>query len=238
MQLEYKPDLEQTLKMWDRFWSGTNGRPIILATLPKPGCKVVEPPPYLTAFDCDFHALGHQLLAWAETHEFLGDTIPNYNLEFGPDTFASYLGCDLQLADDRYTSWSIPFVDDWDQTEIRFHKEGYWWQRTLEAFDILHDHLDGKMLIGAPTLLANLDALSALRGPQKLLFDLIDHPHQIKRALEQVCQAHSEVLAALADELADVGLYLLQIASLAGIDLEQAILAKLERNYQRNWEKD
>lgn len=43
---------------------------------------------------------------------------------------------------------------------------------------------------------------------------------------------------ALADELADVGLYLLQIASLAGIDLEQAILAKLEKNYQRKWEKE
>ena len=40
----------------------------------------------------------------------------------------------------------------------------------------------------------------------------------------------------LAEELADVGLYLLQIASLAGIDLEQAILDKLERNYQRDWE--
>jgi 8-oxo-dGTP diphosphatase len=43
---------------------------------------------------------------------------------------------------------------------------------------------------------------------------------------------------ALADELADVGLYLLQIASLAGIDLEQAILAKLEKNYQRKWGKE
>jgi NTP pyrophosphatase (non-canonical NTP hydrolase) len=39
----------------------------------------------------------------------------------------------------------------------------------------------------------------------------------------------------LADELADVALYLLQIASIAGIDLEAAILAKLERNYQRQW---
>jgi NTP pyrophosphatase (non-canonical NTP hydrolase) len=45
-------------------------------------------------------------------------------------------------------------------------------------------------------------------------------------------------LPALADELADVGLYLLQIASLAGIDLEQAILVKLEKNYQRKWEKE
>ena len=42
---------------------------------------------------------------------------------------------------------------------------------------------------------------------------------------------------ALAEELADVGLYLLQIASLAGIDLEQAILAKLDKNYHRKWDK-
>src|SRR5512138_426392 len=41
----------------------------------------------------------------------------------------------------------------------------------------------------------------------------------------------------LASELADVALYLMQIASLAGIDLERAILDKLNRNYQRNWDK-
>lgn len=43
---------------------------------------------------------------------------------------------------------------------------------------------------------------------------------------------------ALAEELADVGLYLLQLASLSGIDLEQAILHKLERNYRRTWDND
>jgi NTP pyrophosphatase (non-canonical NTP hydrolase) len=43
--------------------------------------------------------------------------------------------------------------------------------------------------------------------------------------------------AGLAAELADVTLYLLQIASVAEIDLEQAILDKLERNYQRTWDK-
>lgn len=43
---------------------------------------------------------------------------------------------------------------------------------------------------------------------------------------------------ALADELADVALYLLQIASIAEIDLEQAILNKLSRNYQRTWDKN
>ncbi len=40
----------------------------------------------------------------------------------------------------------------------------------------------------------------------------------------------------LAGELADVALYLLQLASIQGIDLEQAILDKLRRNYGRSWE--
>jgi len=40
----------------------------------------------------------------------------------------------------------------------------------------------------------------------------------------------------LAGELADVALYLLQLASLAGIDLEQAVLEKLKVNYGREWD--
>jgi GxxExxY protein len=39
----------------------------------------------------------------------------------------------------------------------------------------------------------------------------------------------------LAGELADVTLYLLQLASLAGVDLERAVLDKLQVNYQREW---
>ncbi len=38
------------------------------------------------------------------------------------------------------------------------------------------------------------------------------------------------------DELADVLLYLLQLASLAEIDLEKAVLAKLDKNYHRTWD--
>ncbi len=41
----------------------------------------------------------------------------------------------------------------------------------------------------------------------------------------------------LAEELADVALYLLQLAYLTGVDLEQAILDKLKVNYERDWSK-
>lgn len=41
----------------------------------------------------------------------------------------------------------------------------------------------------------------------------------------------------LGSELADVALYLLQLASVAGIDLEQAIVNKIKINYQREWKQ-
>lgn len=41
----------------------------------------------------------------------------------------------------------------------------------------------------------------------------------------------------LAEELADVFLYLLQIAAIANIDLETATLDKLKKNYNRSWDQ-
>ena len=42
----------------------------------------------------------------------------------------------------------------------------------------------------------------------------------------------------LESELADVALYLLQLASISEIDLEKAILAKLEINQTREWNQE
>lgn len=42
---------------------------------------------------------------------------------------------------------------------------------------------------------------------------------------------------ALPGELADVALYLLQLSSILEIDLEQAILEKLAKNYERSWDQ-
>ncbi len=41
---------------------------------------------------------------------------------------------------------------------------------------------------------------------------------------------------ALGGELADVTLYLLQLASVTGLDLERAVLDKLAVNYGRSWD--
>ncbi len=42
----------------------------------------------------------------------------------------------------------------------------------------------------------------------------------------------------LRGELADVALYLLQLASVSGIDLEKAILDKVRANWDRSWAEE
>src|SRR5688572_312446 len=42
----------------------------------------------------------------------------------------------------------------------------------------------------------------------------------------------------LASELADVMLYLLQLASISDIDLGKAVMDKLDKNYGRTWDQD
>ena len=49
-------------------------------------------------------------------------------------------------------------------------------------------------------------------------------------------QENARDKAELAGELADVALYLLQLASVTGIDLEKAILDKIEINKAREWD--
>ena len=75
------------------------------------------------------------------------------------------------------------------------------------------------------------------------------HPQTPKNLAVSLVLEASEVLeqfqwsespadpAELAGELADVLLYLLQIASLSGIDLGEAVMEKLKVNYGRRWEK-
>jgi hypothetical protein len=175
---------------------------MLLAVLPRPGVEPVDKPPYTSGASGDFGPIVDQLLRWVDSHEFLGDAIPFYYMEFGPDHFASLLGAELRFPPDApRTSWAVPFVEDWDAEELRFRPECRWWERTAEFARAIRSRCDGKLLIASSTLVANLDALAAVRGPQRLLMDLVERPDAVRRALDQVTGAHQEILDAFADLL-------------------------------------
>ena len=206
MTLEYKPDFQQARDSWADFWQGKSKRPLIEITIPKSGKTPVPRPRYMAGHDGNFEPVIDQALAWADSHEFIGEAIPFYFVEFGPDTFASFLGAELNLQLDYETSWCKPFVKDWDETEIKFRPESQWWQRTAEFIKALRARTDGKLLIAPPLLCANLDALAAIRGIENLLVDLIECPEKVHKALEDVNRAYSQVLDEY-DKLLDTKTY-------------------------------
>ena len=69
--------------------------------------------------------------------------------------------------------------------------------------------------------------------PQNLAISLALEAAEVLEHFQWRAEARDR--EALAGELADVALYLLQLASISGIDLETAILDKLRQNRQREW---
>lgn len=201
MELEFKPDFAAAQLQWQSFWEGRN-RAHVAAVIPKPGAQPVDKPEYTSGRDGQFQPVIDQFLRYCQTHEFLGAAIPFFYLEFAADHFSALLGTELRFREDGHGyGWTVPWVEDWDDADIRFHREGFWWERTVRFVEMLRAAGDGRFLVCAPTLVANLDALSAMRGPEKLLWDLMERPEAVKRALERVTLARQEVLDALAEAL-------------------------------------
>jgi NTP pyrophosphatase (non-canonical NTP hydrolase) len=61
---------------------------------------------------------------------------------------------------------------------------------------------------------------------------------EASEVLELYQWGDSANLEELSGELADVMLYLLQLASIEGIDIGQAVMDKLDINHKRTWDTD
>ncbi len=195
MELEFAPNFPDAQKQWQAFWEGSNPRPAIRVVLPKPGVEPVARPPYTAGADGNFEPVIDQILKWTASLDFIGDAIPYYNLEFGVDHFSALLGGKIEFNPDTPNiSWSAPVVEDWDDFEIKFRRDSFWWERTVAFAEILRKRLDGRMLIAAPTFVANLDCLAALRGTGNLLTDLAIAPEKVVWALDRVCIAYCEIM--------------------------------------------
>lgn len=199
--LQSKPEMKQAAQAWDSFWRNEWRGPLIAAVVPKPG---VEPAPkpsaYLAGPEMDVAAFAAQGLRWVETHDFLGAAVPFVYLEFAADQFATFLGADLVFPSPEQGGWPLhPYADcPLETVEIRFERNGKWWRHVSAIAETLMEQWAGKLLIAAPTLVSNLDALVALRGANQVLLDLMDCPEVVHRALEQIDRAHAEVLDAYA----------------------------------------
>ena len=205
--IDEKP-LARVLARHETFWRGElEEGPLMWLTAAnaKPGPMIPQPANDAELWTNVDYVIASTEASLARTH-FAGDALPVFCPWLGPDQFAAWLGADLILKPHDFTSWAEPFVEDWEQhPELRIEHDNRWWKLYLE---ILRESVragQDKWVTGYPDLHTGLDALSAIRGRDRLALDLIQNPEAIRRAMRQMTSLWKSVVDAVSEIVLPAG---------------------------------
>jgi 5-methyltetrahydrofolate--homocysteine methyltransferase len=195
MELEFKEDFDGTRKNWSLFWEGRLGRPIILAVAPKAGMDPVSPPRWGEALYREYEDIADQALRWAESHEFLCDSVPFFTPSLMTGFLPALLGAEIKITQESWGADTsvVPFIDDIGGAEIKFDRNSKFWEMWLRLCGCLKRKLAGKMIFGEMSVLGCLDTLAELKDKTSLMTDFFDNPDGVHRALQQTLAAHHEI---------------------------------------------
>ena len=128
---------------------------------------------------------------------FGGDAFPYFDTHLGPGNLCTFLGAEPEFALD--TVWYHPWITDPDQhSPLRFDRANPWFLRQKEILEEGMRVSQGRFLVSMPDLVENIDILSALRGTERFMLDLIERPDWVK---EQVAAINQVYFAAFDDLL-------------------------------------
>ena len=181
--------LERALARNQAFWTGgLEDGPLAWITAPDalPGSPPPEPSveeALWTDVDYVLDSAEYQLAhTW-----FAGDALPVHNPWLGPDQVAAWLGAGLTLAPRLNTSWVAPLVREWEEhPRLAIDPANRWWQLYLAILRASVERGRDKWVTAYPDLHTGIDGLAALRGPERLLLDLVEQPGAIRRAMGQM----------------------------------------------------
>jgi hypothetical protein len=139
---------------------------------------------------------------FCQTHHFLAESFPNIDADFGPGSMAGYLGSNIVFRED--TVWFERFVDDLAaHPKIEFNPENPWWKQHYQLIKDLNRLSAGDYLIGMPDIMENVDVLASLRGPQDLLYDMIDDEDEVLKRVGEVGDAYYDFYDRFYDQVKD-----------------------------------
>jgi hypothetical protein len=183
--LLYKPDWEETKERYRAFWAHEYfGRAAIAVTAPREG--VPEEPwperpatPHARWTDLDYAAACNDY--WMRRTFFGGEAFPVWTVGYpGHTAIPAFLGCPLDL--DFDTGWWHPIVTGEGLTDVlglRVNREGEWWRFTLQALDRAVRESAGRCIPSIGAFGGCGDTLAALRGTDRLLYDVMDRPEEV-----------------------------------------------------------
>lgn len=198
----YKNDLDRAKTYWKAFWQKELiDRPTVCVTAPlnsAPRKKAYDSSPrhsYQTCMSGQYEANLEAFEEAVASTYYGGEAIPSMEITVGPDQYAGFLGAPILARDDMDTTWAEPIVDDWSSFEVRIDRSpGGYFESIRRYMTAAAEYSRDKFLIQMLDLHGNMDALSALRGPQNLCMDLYDCKGEVHRVLGDVRNTYAEIV--------------------------------------------
>jgi hypothetical protein len=207
-ELEYKPDWEETKQRFIAWWNREDfGRCGLAVRAPRKGVAFAKratiPPVYgLRSADEPMDEAAPRYPdaiedRWLDldyirrSNEYRmrrtyygGEALPVWNAGYpGWDAIWTFLGCPIELAEE--TGWSRPILhaprlSDHDCRELVIPPDNRWWQFAERVHRFAVEESRGKSLPGIQGIGGCGDTLAALRGTERLLFDVMDCPDSVR----------------------------------------------------------
>ena len=187
MALTYKSDWDEAKARYTAWWAGEAlDRCAIAVTAPREGVTLRLPPRPVTPLerwtDLDYAAACND--EYMRCTFYGGEAFPIWTVGYpGHTAIPAFLGCPTDL--DFDTGWWNPIVTGEGLAEVldlRIDVNHPWWQFTVRALERAAREATGRSIPSIGAFGGCGDTLAALRGTDRLLFDVIDRPDEVRAA--------------------------------------------------------
>ena len=196
----WKINWDQTKKHFIDWW---NHKGLIIdlpyLTTAKPAADVQNPgPPENYKFQhTDSEWIAKRQKYRLSRRQFLGDTLPIATVDIGYQSLSLYLGGTNPVFQED-TIWYEPLLGDIDNVDrLEFDPNNPWYQNHKTTYEETVAIGRDLFFTGTPGLGSHIDVLSAMRGPETFMLDLIERPHWVKERLKEINQAYFQAFDGL-----------------------------------------
>jgi hypothetical protein len=207
--LLYYPGWEEARARLTTWWNGGDiGRPAMQYTAPRDTPwedvpALPEPEGWVTDYSTKSLPYRVNLALRSCLHtDYFGEAMPAVTPgDLAPNCLALYLGC--HGVEMPGTVWCEPFLDDPEAARFAYDPDNFYWRFCYDAYAQTAALGQGKFLQQFPDLIEGLDTLAAMRGTDRLLYDLLERPDWVHACLRTLTDLYFRYYDMLYDLLRD-----------------------------------
>ncbi|MBO3803130.1 MAG: hypothetical protein JTT11_04545 [Candidatus Brockarchaeota archaeon] len=179
-------DFETIKQRFEAFWNREPlETPLLHITAPRSEQVAVNVPDDIEERWTNVDYVLRKAEAYLDNTVFMGDAVPWYWPNLGPNSFTAFLGGNLTFLDET-TSWMPPFISNLSEYEPEFDESSKWWRIMDAQLDSLCEIARDRFLIGIPDIHYGGDSLAAAFGTANLVRSLYVEPETVRVLVEKL----------------------------------------------------